>query len=316
MHIAILGATSQIAKDLALSFDAHSEHQLTLFARRPEAVRDWLTGVGLAGRYAVDDFEAFGAECRFDAVLNFVGVGNPAQAAAMGASIFDVTLRYDELALQYLRAHPDCRYLFLSSGAAYGSNFSAPVDRDSDAIVPINHLKSQDWYAAAKLHAECRHRSLPDLHIVDIRVFNYFSRTQDISARFLITDILRAIRDQTVLQTSPTHMVRDYLHPSDFHQLVAALLCAPATNAVVDCYSREPIDKLSMLAKMQESFGLRYEIAGEDAGVNATGAKPYYYSRNTRAADFGYQPSLTSLEGILLEAAAIMRREMVQEAGN
>ena len=90
----------------------------------------------------------------------------------------------------------------------------------------------------AKLHAECRHRSRPELAIVDIRIFNYFSRTLDISARFLITDILRAIRDKEALKTSPEYIVRDFLHPSDFHKLVSALLSSPATNAVVDAYSR------------------------------------------------------------------------------
>lgn len=101
-------------------------------------------------------------------------------------------------------------------------------------------------------------------------------------------------------------MVRDYLHPSDFYILVNALLSAPATNAAVDCYSKEPIDKPNLLAAMQEKFGLRYEIAETAAGVNATGNKLYYYSLNTRAADFGYQPGLTSLEGILQESEKIL----------
>ena len=145
-----------------------------------------------------------------------------------------------------------------------------------------------------------------NLSIIDIRVFNYFSRTQDISARFLITDILRAIRDKTVLKTSPDYIVRDFLHPSDFYRLVSALLSAPAANAAVDCYSRAPIDKPNLLAAMQEKFGLRYEITEATASVNATGSKPHYYSLNTRAADFGYQPRLTSLEGILQESEKIL----------
>ena len=45
MRIAILGATSQIAKDLALSFSASSEHDLVLYARRPEVVSAWLKNV-------------------------------------------------------------------------------------------------------------------------------------------------------------------------------------------------------------------------------------------------------------------------------
>ena len=224
----------------------------------------------------------------------------------MGNSIFEVTLRFDEMVLDYLKSHPSCRYLFLSSGAAYGSVFSEPAKRDTPAVVAINNLASHEWYGVAKLHAECRHRAHPDLPIVDIRVFNYFSCTQDLSARFLITDILRAIRDKAVLQTSSDYIVRDYLHPSDFYRLVSALLAAPAANAVVDCYSRAPIDKPGLLKAMQEKFDLRYEISSAPAGVNATGTKANYYSLNTRAADFGYQPSLTSIDGILRESETIL----------
>lgn len=310
MRIAILGATSQIAKDLVLSFSAQSDHALTLFARRPQAVEQWLQDQGLIGRYAVADFATFGVDEHFDAVLNFVGVGNPAQAAAMGASIFEVTLQYDGMALDYVRRHPDCRYIFLSSGAAYGASFDAPVDENTQAVIPINKLQPQDWYGVAKLHAECRHRALAPLPIVDIRVFNYFSHTQDMDARFLITDILCAIRDKTVLQTSSDYIVRDFVHPSDFYRLVSAILAAPVSNVALDCYSRAPIDKPTLLAAMREKFGLQYEITHTEAGVNATGAKPHYYSRNSRAAGFGYRAGLTSLQGIMQESAVIFEKQL------
>ena len=315
MRIAILGATSQIARDLIVSFLASEDIHLHLFARRPEEVTKWLASFGLSGRYPVDDFPVF-AKHEFDAVINFVGVGNPAQAVGMGNSIFDVTLRFDEMVLKYLQAHPACRYLFLSSGAAYGVSFNEPVNRDTHAAVAINDLTPHDWYGVAKLYAECRHRAHPELPIIDIRVFNYFSRTQDITARFLITDILRAIRDNVVLQTSPNYIVRDFLHPSDFYGLVSLLLSTPPVNAVVDCYSRAPIDKPNLLSVMQEKFGLRYETAEPTASVNATGNKPYYYSLNTRAADFGYHPSLTSREGILEESAAILLRQTSSARNN
>lgn len=306
MTIAILGATSQIARDLIISYAAAEEdNHLHLFARRPIEVIKWIESVGLSGRYLIDDFSEFGKQ-EFDAVINFVGVGNPAQALEMGNAIFDVTLRYDEMVLDYLKVHPACRYLFLSSGAAYGSNFNEPVDQNTPSVVAINNLASHEWYGVAKLHAECRHRAHSELHIIDIRVFNYFSHTQNIEARFLITDILRAIRDKTILSTSPENIVRDFLHPIDFYCLVNALLVAPATNASVDCYSRSPIDKFSLLVAIQEKYGLRYEITQVKNRVNATGTKLHYYSRNTRAADFGYQPKLTSLKGVLMEIRKVL----------
>lgn len=314
MRLAILGATSQIAKDLVLSFAALTSHELVLYARRPAIVSQWLTGVGLAGRYNVLDFVDFSSGDHFDAILNFVGVGNPAQAVAMGASIFDVTLKYDELALSYVREHPECRYIFLSSGAAYGTSFDAPVDGHSKAVIAINNLQPQEWYAVAKLHAECRHRSFAHLPIVDIRVFNYFSHTQDLEAHFFITDILRAICDKKVLKTSSSDMVRDYLHPSDFYSLVSAILTSPATNAAVDCYSKAPIDKSTLLASLKEKYGLQYEVAQDAAYVNATGNKSNYYSLNTRAVDIGYQPQLTSLDGLLQEVAKVIQQHANQEA--
>ncbi|MCX7101791.1 MAG: NAD-dependent epimerase/dehydratase family protein, partial [Methylobacter sp.] len=236
-------------------------------------------------------------------------IGNPAQALTMGNSIFDITLHFDQLVLDYLKIHPQCRYLFLSSGAAYGSSFDAPVDENTKAVVAINNLQPQEWYAVAKLHAECRHRSHPELPIIDIRVFNYFSRTQDISARFLITDILRAIRDKTVLKTSSDFIMRDFIHPTDFYKLVSTLLMSPATNAVVDCYSKAPIDKPTLLAVMHEKYGLQYETVATAIAINATGCKPHYYSRNTRAADFGYLPSMTSLECLITEINAILLKD-------
>lgn len=311
MKIAILGATSQIARDLIVSFSAESDKHLHLFARRPDEVVRWLASVDLDGRYQVDDFAAF-RDHLFDAVINFVGVGNPAQAVAMGNTIYDVTLRFDEMVLDYLKAHPECRYLFLSSGAAYGSSFNEPATRDTVATVAINHLAPHEWYGVAKLHAECRHRAHPELHIIDIRVFNYFSRTQDMEARFLMTDMVRAIRDKVVLKTSSDYIVRDFIHPSDFYRLVSVLLNAAPANAAVDCYSLAPIDKPTLLAAIQEKFGLQYEIIEASAGLNATGHKPHYYSLNTCAADFGYQPCLTSLEGIFEECVSVLNLQISQ----
>ena len=308
MRIALLGATSHIARDLVLSCHQHSAHELVLYARRPDAVAQWQAAQGLAGRYPVADFAAFTVAEPFDGIVNCVGVGDPAKALAMGAAILDITHQYDTLALDYVRQHPACRYIFLSSGAAYGADFTQPVTEHSPAIIPINHLQSQDWYSIAKLYAECRHRAEADWPIIDIRVFSYMSRTLDSNARFLLADMLRAIRTKTILQTSAGEMVRDYLTPSDFYRLIDACLSAPPANAVVDSYSRAPISKSALLDLMQHNFGLQYARVEHHAALNATGLKPHYYSLNRQAACYGYQPQLSSAEGIVQESDALLRQ--------
>lgn len=307
-HIAILGATSQIARDFVSNAAATGNYVFSLYARRPHIIRHWFERVGLKPNtiLEIQGFDSFGPDRTFDAIVNFVGVGDPAAAQSMGSAILDVTLEFDNLALQYLKQHPSTRYLFLSSGAAYGSDFRVPASDQTRACFDINHLQMQDWYGAAKFYAECRHRALNDLPIMDLRVFSYFSRTQDLSTRFLISDMLRAIREDAVMKTATDALVRDFLHPSDFLGLVQAVLGAPPANAALDAYTRAPVYKQELLEAMQQQFGLRYEPVQGFLALNATGHKSHYYSTSRRAETFGYQPLFTSLEGVLMEASAIL----------
>jgi nucleoside-diphosphate-sugar epimerase len=305
LRIAILGATSEIAKDLILSFLEHTSNQLTLFARRHEIVKGWMERLSLDNRNTVKNFSEFDVAEEFDVLINFVGVGDPAQAVSMGGSILDITFKYDNLALDYLELHPSCRYIFLSSGAVYGSNFNKPADETTTTSLQINNLQPQDWYSVAKLHAECRHRAKTSLPITDIRVFNYFSHTQNMEARFFITDVVRAIRDGAVLKTTAEYMVRDYIHPSDFYQLVSVIIAAPPTNAAVDCYSKAPVEKLNMLKVLHQKFGLRYDLLVDNDSGNKNANKPHYYSLNRKASIFGYKPLFNSIDSIAHEMARL-----------
>lgn len=304
MRVAVLGATSQIARDLIVRL-AEEGHDLCLFARDPARVAAWLQPAWRA-RCEVAGYASFPACDRVDAIVNCVGIGDPAKAAAMGASILEVTRTYDELALAYLQRFPDCRYVFLSSGAAYGTVFEQPVDERTSARFPLNALGPEHWYGLAKLHAELGHRARGALPIVDLRIFSYFSRTQDMGARFFLSDALRALLHGEVLRTSPAPMVRDFVHPADLFSLLKAVLDAPPRNDAADVYSRSPVDKPALLGAMRDEFGLRFEVAGT-AGVNATGDKPRYYSLNRRAALWGYDPAFSSLEGVLHEMRHILR---------
>lgn len=306
MKIAILGASSQIAKDLICSFSKTGSRNLLLYVRQIDRTRRWLLDQGLQHICSVHNYEEYGVEPH-DAVINFVGVGDPMRAAEMGSDILNVTMRFDDMVMDELEHNPDRRYIFLSSGAVYGGVFTDPASENMQASISINNIQSQHYYAVAKMYAEVRHRSRPDLAILDLRVFNIFSRTHDINARFLITDIVRAIRQKSTLKTSPHYIVRDFMHPDDFHQLVECCLVAAPGNCAVDCYSREPIDKISLLHSMAQQFGLNYEF---DSNVNLTvyptGFKQYYYSLNRKASKFGYEPRWSSLECILTETAAIL----------
>lgn len=311
--LAVLGATSYIARDFIRAAHASHSLDLTLFARRPSAVADFVAANNLPGQWRIAslaDFASKGREsshAQFSGVLNFVGVGDPAKAAAMGDAIFDATYQSDRAALEYICRFPDTPYIFMSSGAVYGGDFHEPVTERSTASFPINSLQAQDSYGIAKLHAEAVHRALTKNTIIDIRIFNYFSRTVDVSARYLITEMIEALRHDKVFETTEQVLMRDYLHPNDFYALVVACLKAPLrSNMPVDAYSRAPVSKADLLKLFSEKFGLKYRIVPEVSTVNATGFKRNYYSENRAAAKLGYKPQFTSADAIVQETRAIL----------
>ena len=249
MKIAMLGATSQIAKDLIISFseDRNENHEVIMFSRSPDKVDKQFNRLGKKIKFLNLSYLDFNNSLSFDVIINFVGVGDPAQAKEMGVGIFEVTELYDNLAMNYLKFHPECKYIFMSSGAVYGGSFEKEVDEKTKAQVNINSLGNTDWYSIAKMYAESKHRAMSEYSIVDVRIFNYFSHTQDLSARFLITDIVRAIKEKKILKTNGINVVRDYITPPDFYNLILAVIEPLRINAPVDCYTKSTIDKFELL---------------------------------------------------------------------
>jgi nucleoside-diphosphate-sugar epimerase len=306
MRIAILGATSQIARDLILSFPINKGYDFLLFCRNIELLEKWINSENLSEKYQVKEYFEFGSHQKYDIIINFVGVGDPAKAQKMGSDIFKVTEQYDDMALEYLKQHKKTKYIFLSSGAVYGGNYQNPVDKDTIATIDINNLKSTDWYTIAKLYAETKHRSLSDLSIVDVRVFNYFSHTQNMDAQFLITDIVRALKNKKLFKTSSENIVRDFITPTDFYNLIQAFIDYGSINAAFDCYTKSPVSKFDLLSKLESKFGLMYEIDKNINVVDATGVKLNYFSKNHKARCLGFKPKNTSMINILSEMDKVL----------
>ena len=304
MKIAILGATSQIAQDLILSFSKNKSYNFSLFSRNVALLQKWIKSESLSDKCQVQEYSEFANHQKYDVIINFVGIGDPLKAQIMGSDIFKVTEEYDDMALEYLKQHKKTKYIFLSSGAVYGSNYQEPVNKDTVATVDINNLKSTDWYAISKLYAEAKHRSMPELSIVDVRVFNYFSHTQDMNARFFITDIVRAIKNKEVFKTSEDNIIRDFITPSDFYRLIQEIIDFKPINTALDCYTKSPVSKFDLLSELANKFGLKYEIDENVSIINATGVKLNYYSSNKVASKIGYKPKYSSFEGVSQEITA------------
>lgn len=309
MEVAIFGANSQIAKDLIRSMKSDDYYRLTLYVRDIDRLDQDSLSLLSDKRFNLSEYESFSSDYKFDAILNFVGVGDPARAKAMAGQILEITQKYDDLALSYLDRNPCCRYIFLSSGAVYGGGFDKAFSENSRSSIPVNELRASDFYGIAKLHAEAKHRAKADQEIVDLRVFNYFSSHQDISSSFLISDIARSIIGKSELLTSSTDLVRDYITPVDFFGIVDCLLrYGGRMVGAVDCYTKSPVGKFELLDALKSEFGLAYAVDSGFSSLNATGLKNIYCSDFSRADDFGYAPSFSSIEGIISELRKLIHK--------
>jgi nucleoside-diphosphate-sugar epimerase len=307
MRIAILGATSMLAADyVATAIGQQSPHAFTLFARDPARARAAMLRRGVPAVLACAPLDRF-AEERWDAIVNFIGAGDPARAVAMGASILTITREWDERVLAYLEAHAECRYLFLSSGAALGTGHADPIGPATRACFDLNALPPSAYYGIAKFYAEAGHRARPGRSIVDLRIFNYLSEFADLDHRFLATEMIAAVRDGRTLGVDGREMWRDYLGREDLAALVTACLAAPpGHNGTVDAYSRAPVSKTEMLNLFRERFGLRFDVTS--GGIDATGTKSRYYSLDRAAELLGYRPRHDSLDTLTATMKSVLRR--------
>ena len=309
MQIAIVGANGLIARDLCERLLIEGVHELTLYTRKPEFVATWARA--LSKRNAVQSlpYTAFPPKRPIDVIINFVGVADPRTANALGKKVFELSSEFDERCLGFVRNHPGCRYLFISSGAVFGSVFDRPASADTQALVNLNHPKPSDWYGLAKLYAELGHRAMKDHYIFDIRVFGYVSRNQSPSAQFLISDIIRHLINKEILHTSSDHIVRDYLHPDDFKSLISLLLDTEPDNMPLDAFSQSPVDKHTLLEKIKAVFGLQY-VSSPPTPNGGDTSRSVYYSENRVAEMLGYMPRYNSLSGVIKEVGFAISKSL------
>jgi nucleoside-diphosphate-sugar epimerase len=303
VRVALLGATSHIAKGLIASLHPREGYELLLYGRSPERIREFLTNIE-AYTPAIFSLDEFGVHT-FDVVINCIGIGDPGKLARETATIFPLTEFWDNRILECLARRPEALYINFSSGAAYGGDFSRPVDDTTRADFPLNLLTPADYYGIAKLHSEAKHRAASEFNIVDLRVFSYFSRYMDLSTRFLLTDVAFSLKTGNELKTSSNDIVRDYVHPDDLASLVALCIGCRRLNGFYDVYSLKPVGKFEMLKAFAERFGLKFCV-DEIEAVTATGNKVNYYSQNHRATALGYRPTHTSLESLCLEMTSLL----------
>lgn len=303
--IAILGATSHIAKGLIDNFLQREDVCLHLYTRSPDNVLSFLDVIGKSREKSCVIHDSYGdfVKCYYDVIINCVGVGTASKLRGNYSRYFTVTEEYDNLAIGYARdICPDTLYISFSSGAVYGRELASAAEENTAHSIRVNHICSHDYYAIARLNAEAKHRAFTHLNIVDLRLFSYFSRFIDLTDGYFITDAINCILNKKILTTDAVNIVRDYVHPQDLFSIIKKCMDIGKINAALDVISVRPVTKNEILDYLSQEYGLKYEISHSVSSTSATGAKNIYCSAYNKALEIGYKPKFSSMDTIKEES--------------
>ncbi len=293
MKLAVLGATGQIGRSLALAYAPR--HEVTLFARRPAAAAAFAAARGLTVTAA--PYEKFNGQ-RFDIIVNAVGDGVPGRIRQAGADIFTVTAAFDDLCLAAVERHPETFYVFLSTGAIFGPDYREALAARPALHIPLDKLDPTLFYPLAKYVAELRHRARPERRIADIRIFGFVSPELDLDSDFLVAQALKATQRGEILRVAPSDIPRDYIAAQDLVGLIDAFVANGGPNGAYDILSAAPTSKLRLLEALKSDCGLDYRI-DDHASRGELCPLPQRLSKDRSAEALGFRPLSSSLDNVL-----------------
>ena len=288
--VGILGGTGHIGKNLIYYFSKNNKYELNLFSR------DVTSAKNITNEFKninVDNYDKLNSY-ELDTVINCVGISNPTKILDDKINFKKITDKYDEQVLLYLKKFSDSLYINISSGAVYGENFTNNVNEKST----ITTMQEINPYAESKISIEKKHRKLSDNNIIDLRVFNFFSRYINLNTNFLLCQLVNAIKNKTIFITDSNDITRDFIHPSDFFNLIEKCIKKNTINDAFDVYSKKPISKFEIIDLFEKKYDLGFKITNNIKEISPTGVKQNYFSSSQKAGKIGYEPEFTSFETI------------------
>ena len=177
-RIAILGATGYVGRSLAVMLASDPRARLSLFVRDVARAEGTLRALGVPESvqiHHIGTLHMHGA----DVIVNATGIGSPLALQGNPRAIFEVTESMDALVIAYCKRYPGVRVFNISTGAIYGGRCGEPLLKAAEATFDPDAVRVADFYAVAKLASELKHRAYPEMPIIDLRLFSFFSAQVD-----------------------------------------------------------------------------------------------------------------------------------------
>jgi len=298
MNIAILGSNSMIAMDIYKMFVQHTSHDVFMFARNPSINKS---------KYDIDflDYAKF-QEFDYELIINFIGAGDQNKLILEKNNIISTSIKYDQMVMNYLVKNSKAKYIYISSGSVYLSDFNNPAkENDSIKICKSDLINEEKNYQYSKIIPELVHLAEKDLNIVNLRIFNYVSNSININQSFLVSQIFKSIVDKKTFECNEINIYRDFISDTELFEIINLVNDSCFINDSFDCFSKKPISLYELLNLMKQLYNLNYNFLKTEI-INETGIKLNYFSDSHDLLKIGYKPKRTSAEIITSVAKKII----------
>ncbi len=295
MRIAILGATGHISKCALWAYSINPENEFYLYSRNKDKLEQMANGLTGLKYHLIEGYNSF-AQHKYDVIVNGTGFWDNPDSNPM--DVFFLTEKFDNMIIQYQIDNPKSISIHISSGAAYHNDYQVPVDDNTCSLININKVTKGEYYSTAKINSEIKHRAYSNLNIVDLRLFGFFSRYMSLEYNYLLSAMIRSVKEKSIFTCTGPNFWRDYIHLEDFRTLLEGISCTSHINLGIDIRSAKPISRDELIAFFQKEYGLSVKWNDDASLLSKTGSKPYYYSTRKNPI---YEPQYSSLDSIKAE---------------
>jgi dTDP-glucose 4,6-dehydratase len=320
MRVFLTGATGFVGTWLLEYFRLHCEAcpEMFVLSRDPGAFASRLPHLAACGWLTVIPGEVRSLDALpagIDMVLHGATTASQVLNEGSPLEMADVIVRGTEQMLRLSAKHRVKRFLFLSSGLAYGSQ---PSDLEAIAEDRMGYLDALDPKAAygnAKHFAEhlcVQHARLGGFQASIARLFAFVGPLLPLDTHFAAGNFIRDGLARAAIQVkgdgSP---LRTYLHAAELAHWIWTLLLHGKPSEIYNVGSDEIVSIRELAVAVARQCGVPLNIAG----IPQPGALPARYVPDIRkAGELGLKPMLTLEESLRLTLSWHRRRMKTESA--
>jgi len=232
----------------------------------------------------------------FDIIVHCVGTGSVAYSLANPKQDFHKTVASTTAVLEFIRlTNPDCRFVYPSSAAVYGSQPDAVISEDT----LLNPVSPYGYY---KVMVENLCKIYSNFFSLDTRVIRFFSIYGNGLKKQLLWDVCNKLvtcKGERVEFFGAGNETRDFIHVSDASNLIYTVAEVNKTDKSVLTINGANGNRITVREVIEL---LRDEIAPHVNivfnGQNRPGDPQFYHAQVQYARHLGWAPEVSLLDGL------------------